>query len=146
MKLQGIQLWVFYITGVNTAIKSIRLEPGDVILYTDNTYRAVKNTCEATVERSTKQGKTGVTFKQIYHCFESVKVLKWFIYGTSCAPLLFHLCLLVTNNLWLMAKFTWWRWIPENWLSCWFWRAGIMDNVLWMKLPWNLFPAIRRLS
>lgn len=33
-------------TGVNSVLKSLKLEPGDIILCTDNSYNAVKNTCE----------------------------------------------------------------------------------------------------
>ncbi|XP_052092722.1 uncharacterized protein LOC127729107 isoform X2 [Mytilus californianus] len=37
-------------TGVNTVLKSFKFDKGDVILCTDNTYAAIKNTCSATAE------------------------------------------------------------------------------------------------
>ena len=39
-----------YILGVNTVLKSFKFDKGDVILCTDNTYAAIKNTCNATSE------------------------------------------------------------------------------------------------
>ncbi|XP_076091282.1 uncharacterized protein LOC143063175 isoform X2 [Mytilus galloprovincialis] len=39
-------------SGVNTVLKSMKLKPEDIILYNDNTYRAVINTCEATAQFS----------------------------------------------------------------------------------------------
>jgi hypothetical protein len=36
-----------FITGVNSVLKSLKLEQGDIILCTDNSYNAVKKTCEA---------------------------------------------------------------------------------------------------
>ncbi|CAG2234078.1 unnamed protein product [Mytilus edulis] len=37
-------------TGVNTILKSLKFDKGDAILCTDNTYAAIKNTCNATSE------------------------------------------------------------------------------------------------
>lgn len=45
------------VLGVNTVLKSMKLKPEDIILYNDNTYRAVINTCEATAQFSCIAGK-----------------------------------------------------------------------------------------
>ena len=44
-------------TAINSVLKSLDLGPEDIILCTDNTYGAVKITCEATVQSSWLKGK-----------------------------------------------------------------------------------------
>jgi len=45
-----------FITGVNSVLKSLKLEPGDIILCTDNTFNAVKKTCEAIPQVTSQKG------------------------------------------------------------------------------------------
>ena len=45
-----------FITGVNSVLKSLRLEPGDIILCTDNSFNAVKKTCEAIAQVTSQKG------------------------------------------------------------------------------------------
>ena len=45
-----------FITGVNSVLKSLKLEQGDIILCTDNSYNAVKKTCEAIAQVTSQKG------------------------------------------------------------------------------------------
>ena len=52
-----------FITGINSVLKSLKLEPGDIILCTDNSYNAVKKTCENIAQVTSQKGNA---VKKIY--------------------------------------------------------------------------------